>query len=408
MRRVIVANDLNYGASKTSATKHTALLALDLAVGAIGVYGIPKTSTNNKDKMALITNAGSDAAGLVPDSAFDGNAVVVAVGKTNGNESSEQLWLSGKNSVDATGYAVAVYQVVDIDIVPDATIAKNQEAQLRITDLENLNQGGSIRTNSLNFNIATADSDTEYNMSLGLVELVNAHQKQWMEAEITSTTAGAVFTTSATVTAVNGAISLTTSAAHGVGVGDYVRLNSDTYLAITGTASTTLVLDSPYRGISETIANANTKDLGTSPGDIGINLTSLILGRNFGISVDGVIADSAIVVTTAGTWGQGMSDVVKDMENEARGYKGSTAGATDATMPFPVLNTVDGVAYDMYTFTSENPRQERTGGTAGKAHNLYTELIVVFPDGGSNDGQGDFEAVLGEVLFGAADLGGIA
>ena len=76
--------------------------------------------------MALITEGGSDAAGLVPDASFDGDAFVVAVGKTNGNESSEELWPAGKNTVSAADYTVAVSQVVDIDIVPDSTIAKNQ------------------------------------------------------------------------------------------------------------------------------------------------------------------------------------------------------------------------------------------------------------------------------------------
>lgn len=407
MRRVIIAKDLNYGASKTSSTEHTALLALDLAIGAIGIYGVPKTSTNNKDKMALITESGSDATGLVPDNLFDGDAFIIAVGKTNGNESSEQLWPAGKNTVSAADFTAAVSQVVDIDIVPDGTIAKNQEAQLKITDQENLNQGGNIRTNSINFNIATADSDTEYNMSLGIVELVNAHPKQWMSAIITSDTAGAVFPTSGTATVTKGSTLVTTSIAHAITADDFIRLNDDTYLVIAAPTTTTLTLDSIYRGVTEVVANADTKDLGTDAGAIGIKLTSLILGRNFGISVDGVIEDSTIVDTTAGTFGQGMSAIVEKLEKEARGYKGSTAGATDATMPYPPINTVDGETYDLYTFTSKNPRQERTGGTAGKAHNLETILIVAFPDSPSNGGQADFEAIIGELLFGTADIGNI-
>ena len=405
MRKVIVFEDKAYGASKLSATEHTALLALDLAVGAVGIYGIPDTSTNNKEKMSLITESGSDAAGLVPDSAFDGPGVHIAVGTALGAQTSGEIDIAGVVKTKAQAYDAAVAQAIDITTVIPATVNVRDAATLRITDRENMDQGGAIRGDVINFSYSTNASDDEYLISAGIVAAGAAHPKQWVTPEVRSTTAGSVFANTATVTAVNGAVALVTSAAHGVGVGDFVRLGTDTYLAVTGTAASLLTLDHPYRGVTETVANANTKDLSTDAGVISINLTSLILGRNFEVSVMEIIEDSTIVYTTPGREGHGLGSLVNLMEAEVRGYKGSTAGATDATMPFEALKALPAATYDLYTFTVKNPPQDGTGATAKSAHNLYSEIVCAFPSAGSANGQSDFEKILGQLLYGAADLG---
>ena len=95
MRKVIVFKDLAYAASKASATKNTAKLAIDLAIGAVGIYGIPNTSANNKEKMTLVTNGGADAAGLIPDADFDGIGVHVAIGTALGTFTSGEIDIEG-------------------------------------------------------------------------------------------------------------------------------------------------------------------------------------------------------------------------------------------------------------------------------------------------------------------------
>ena len=74
---------------------------------------------------------------------------------------------------------------------------------------------------------------------------------------------GAVFSNAATASVTNGSATVTTSAAHGVAVGDIVLLIKDsihrTYLAQTGTTGTTIILDRGYEGTSGTVTNTNTR-----------------------------------------------------------------------------------------------------------------------------------------------------
>jgi len=411
MRKVIVCQDKAYGASKGSATEHTALSPADLAVGAVGIYGIPYVSANNKDKSALITEGGADAAGLVPDASFDGPAIFINVGTEIGNQSSFAIEPGGVNVHRAVAYVAPVYQVHKIgkNLNTPATVNQYDESQVRITDFENTDQGGSIKTEHINSSIYAVDSEGDYSLLLKHVVDLNLHPYQWVLATIESTTAGAVFAATATVTAVNGAVSLVTSAAHGVGVGDYVRLTGsngveDTYLAVTGTAASLLVLDSPYRGATETVVNADTKDLGTATGEVALVLTSLVLGKNFGFSASGLFESADHLAVTAGTEGQGSGILVQREENLQRGYKG-TSISRDRTIPFEDLKAVEGTNYDVYVFNLRTVAQGNSGSTAGKAHKLYNELVVAFPDGGSATGQGDFEKILGEILYGTTDLG---
>lgn len=65
-----------------------------------------------------------------------------------------------------------------------------------------------------------------------------------------------VFDNSATLSAVNGASSMTTSANHGVNVDDWVRIDGWWYRAITGTTGSTLVIEGTYLGSTTTVANS--------------------------------------------------------------------------------------------------------------------------------------------------------
>lgn len=76
---------------------------------------------------------------------------------------------------------------------------------------------------------------------------------------------GSPFANSATVSAVNGSSTLSTSANHGVSVGDRIRIaiGAHFYVAQSGTTGTTLVLDRNYEGPTATVPNNQTVDLGT-------------------------------------------------------------------------------------------------------------------------------------------------
>lgn len=65
-----------------------------------------------------------------------------------------------------------------------------------------------------------------------------------------------VFTNSATLSAVNGASSMSTSAGHGITVNQWVRIKGWWYRAVTGTTGSTLVIEDTYLGVTETVPNA--------------------------------------------------------------------------------------------------------------------------------------------------------
>lgn len=117
-----------------------------------------------------------------------------------------------------------------------------------------------------------------------------------IDLDAITATKGTPFTNSCTVSAVNGATSLTTSAAHGVSVGDRVRvaIGAHFYVAQSGTTGTTLVLDRAYEGPTATVPNNETVDLGTTgktyllDGDtLGGTPTNLLdkLGNDTGVDI---------------------------------------------------------------------------------------------------------------------------
>src|SRR5688500_2319814 len=79
-RKVFPFKDLNYGASKTSTTQNTALNPADLRDGAVGIYGIHEGAGVNLNKLALITDGGSEVAGSVPMATFSGRQIIIAFG----------------------------------------------------------------------------------------------------------------------------------------------------------------------------------------------------------------------------------------------------------------------------------------------------------------------------------------
>jgi hypothetical protein len=121
----------------------------------------------------------------------------------------------------------------------------------------------------------------EYNNAVAAMTSVTAHMKPfWFQGEADATRANdsqdygpinmagaVVFTNSATLSAVNGSTSLTTSAAHGVTVGQWVGIEDVWYKAVTGTTGTTLVLERAYEGATGTVANADLLKANATGGD---------------------------------------------------------------------------------------------------------------------------------------------
>lgn len=121
---------------------------------------------------------------------------------------------------------------------------------------------------------------------------------------------GVAFTNSATATVTGGVATVTTSAAHGVAVGETVVLTQSsiqrTYKAQTGTTGTTLILDRPWEGTNGTIPNSGTRKGNSiqhqlnastwSPGDIVHFTGKLYTARCRFINMNGTDGNEIYIV----------------------------------------------------------------------------------------------------------------
>lgn len=397
-RKVFIFKDVNYGASKSSATLNTATSPELLAEGALGIYGIDPLSANNAGKLALITDGGSDAAGLVPVASFKGKEIFIAMGTANGVQISGRIDVSGIQAIESAGYAAATLGVTTITLDWPGTVLKGDLVSIGIT-----NKSGEIYANRQPFekerySVEVAAGSSAYAAAVGIVNAVarvDAANRLIAVPKVGTTTSGSAAANSATLSAVNGATTMTASAAHGIGVGDYVKIDGDVYQAVTGTATTTLVIDRPYKGATATVANAAFLDLGTTLTDVQLVITDKEAGQNIEASVQGIIEDSVIVKTVASNPGKGTIAQVTALEKEALPKKGSHDQIT-SYMPLDTLKVDTSLnGYDLYSMTIHNANHPN--GDPGSVFKVLNYVTLAFPEGvadtaGKN--QSNFEDIM--------------
>jgi hypothetical protein len=168
-----------------------------------------------------------------------------------------------------------------------------------------------------------------------------------------------LFTNTATVAAVKDATTLTTSAAHGVGVGDFVSLRGDVYRAITGTTGSTLVLDRPYSGATEAVLpNNQTLDLGaTAPtaAQMGLRITTEDNFETFAIALDDNLEGSTLSELATMTSGSGIALQVSEEEQKGFIVDGYLARNFMTSYKYPQPTTTNSASfYTLYNFTVRN------------------------------------------------------
>ena len=419
-RKVFPAKDINYAASKGSATQNTALNPADLADGAIGVYGIQRSATNN-NKLVLITDGGSESAGLCPAASFVGDQITVAYGVSKGpSQVSNPIdRLGGISRCTASKYTAPVKGVFRIgyngvsgsSLNLPSTILRGDDFSISVVERNAPIAGYRDPYNKRSYSTAAMiPNESPLTVVQRWVEAVNKRPASEVffdktKVKILSNATGSAFANTATVTAVNGATSLTTSAAHGVGVGDYFLLDGDIYLAITGTASTTLVLNRPYQGANATITNANTVDVGpVAPTEIGLELVDKGDDQNLWYGVDGIASNATRKQQTASTRGSGTEAQVKAMEYEALPKKGST-DFIHSYMPHDVIRASG--TYDLYIIEVRN--KQHANGDPGSVFKIVNYLTLGFTPAAdtTNFAQSDFEDIM-QSLFGASVIPSIS
>jgi hypothetical protein len=380
-RKVFVAKAVNYGASKASATQNTAVNPADLADGAIGVYGIHKAGATNLNRLVLIIDGGSEAAGVVPASTFVGDEIFVALGTLRGAQQSNPIqFKAGLKRVSGAAYSAPVRGVHNIGwngtsgaLNLPATINRGDEFGISVTDRNYPISGeGQPGQSVLLATQAVIQNPSVYQLLARFVADMNRRTDYILidkaTLKIRHNGTGAVFTTSATVAGVNGATTLTASAAHGITAGDFISLNNDLYQAIAGTTGTTIVLDRPYQGPTATIANANTLDI-TEAADF----------MNTVVTLQGINENATFAKTTQSTRGAGANALILDLERDALPKKG-TEDLITSYIPKDTLRALNsGVNYDLYVHEIQNDNHPK--GEIGSVFRVLNYLFVAFPSG---------------------------
>lgn len=406
-RQVLVAKDVNYGASKSNAAANTALNPEDLAAGALGIYGIGSSSSaNNAGKLALIVDGGADAAGKIPAASFDGDHFFIAVGKADGSINSNSYDLQSFRYIKGAAYSAPQkgVRVVGYDgsaglLNYPETVNKGDEAMLTV--ISRGEGAGNQVFDRQTISYSASAGESAYSVLKGLISNIEARQAtgglKISTPSIVSNGSGTAFTTAATVAVVKGETSFTTSAAHGVDVGDYVILDGILYQAVAGTTGTTLVIDRPYEGPSGTIANGDTADVGTTvPTQLGLQVTDANFNDTVELAVDGLLVDSDVVVSTNPSPGSGSAEHVKREELDARPYQGSH-DRIHSYAPMPALTVDESQTYDMYFLELQNRDQSK--GDQGSVFKIINYLTVAVPSevaDTTGKNQSDFEDILSQ------------
>lgn len=275
--------------------------------------------------------------------------------------------------IEKKAYTAPVKQVYGIGFISTitgstlgySTVVVGDEAIIRITD--RTEAGQLPYDNMLPFQEVAIAGDTVFTLLKRLVAQINNDASTQYEvyggkrryfAKLTDNLgAGTAFANSATVAAVKGATSLTTSAAHNVGVNDYVRLDGSLYQAITGTTGTTLVLDRPYEGATATIANAAALDLGaTAPTNFGISITTENFGEVFAVATSGVLENASHNLITRYNLGNGSGAEIAFFEkvlSYKKGYSTRNMEGQDYYTAKPDLLANSAAFYTVYYIRSK-------------------------------------------------------
>ncbi len=411
-RKVFVVKDLNYGSSKSSTTLNTALNPADLADGAIGVFGIHTTGSTNLNKLVLITDGGSEAAGSVPAASFVGTELYIAMGTPNGVLVSNPIQIAQIHTFLGSKYVAPVKGVSVIGYTSGggllnypATILKGDEISVSASNRRDTISGEASPYVTERYSVQLAAGQSAYSALSKFVlrmSLMDTTQERTLVdvPVIVHNGTGAVFANAATVAAVNGATTLTTSAAHGVTAGDAISLGGDYYLTITGTTGSTLVLDRPYQGATATIANANTLDITGAATIWGLQFTDSNFFANIELATQGVLESSTITRTVLPLQGSGSYEHALRTEKEFRAMLGTSDEIT-SYIPKEPFKAVAGTTYDFYSCEIRNAKFAR--GDAGSVFKILNYVLLFFPVVADTAGknQSDFEDIMQtSTLFG--------
>lgn len=418
--KIIVAKDEKYARTSASDTTNAAITPDLLAEGSIGIYGIHTAGSTNNNKLVLITDGGSESAGVVPASSFVGRNVKIYYGTGKDPKNINQIQYSsplpigdlGTVFIKSNAYSAPIRKVITIGYdstsgvetgslnYPSSGVERGNEVSVLILERTYEVSGFREPYSKQRYTATLEQNDDQYVAMTKLVVVFAERDEATRVVDVPkithNITTGSVLANSANVNAVNGATSLTTTAAHGVDVGDYISLDEDYYQATTGTAGTTLVLDRPYRGVTATVLNADALDLGsTAATELGLRIPSKEDFVDFEAAVQELIETATLNTSVQSDRGSGTFAHVRDLEDRARAAKGSHDAIT-SYMEIDRFRADPNTTYDIYSFTSQGIDQPNGRGTAN-IFNVTEGLDIAFVSTVADtpgENQSDFEDII--------------
>lgn len=423
-RRVLVFGAVNYGASKTNAAANSALNPADLAVGAVGVYGIHETGSTNLNKLVLIVNGGSEGTGTVPAGTFQGKEVQIFQGtalSAGGSAERESgvigfLPTKGVQRCTASVYVAPVRGVLRIgwngtvgsSLNFPSVVNRGDDFIIELFNRNYLPAGVHEPGQKVILSGQAQAGDTAYTLVGRLITSVNNRYAKSpvgdqllidpLLLKVITNGTGSVFSNSATVALTKGSTAVTTSAVHGVTVGQWIILNGDLYQAAVVPTTSTITLDRPWQQATvAALANASAINTGstTVPTQIGLELVDNQDYRNVEAAVQGDAVLATITRFTRPTPGSGANAEIVALEKEFLGDKGSQDQLIRYMPLDSIYSQISGLNYDIYIFEIHNYNDSH--GDNGSVFRTLKYAITCFPAGVANTGgfnQADFEDIM--------------
>lgn len=375
MKQILIGKNVNYAASKASATADTATSPELLRDGAIGFYTetgtlIPAAGTGMSTATKFFIAQGT-ATGCITTPILDKRSTL----KTKYNKD----YTAPVRQISYVGYNGSTGDL------QTGTILKNDEALIKVIETSIGRQTFPKQT----FTAVLAASASDYDIATALAVNINATPfsdgdtgvNTFIEANAITNGTLAEFDANPTVT--KGSLTVTfagNDTTYGAGVtalaiGDTLVLRGGTYTAV-NVVSGTVTLNRPYVGDSETIDVATTTNAAarvTSITAAGVKITTLEDGTHFRLAVGGVIEDATISYSTPFNPGSGTPAQVAQLEKDFLGF---SRGSWNRVGPYaafgaPTLYTDSTATYDLYNITTINQYSDKSGMNAKIGEELY-------------------------------------